>query len=238
MSETHALCKPRFARNIDKPNHQMTQSEFRRSLRALTTIALLTATVSLLSGCGGSSYLHPDQRNAADRNSDPGAYMVKLDEPAADEVAIVINNNAGFGTHAGMFVGEHLSDPAGNYAMARRGEPGWERPTLRDYVEHQMVDGLRVQIFRFKLESADIKIISARVANSGITVPLNCAVEIRNEVANVGLFKALKPTGWLSPNELAEQLLPMIEGENAAGTCVWPDGRPCRPVVNATVARP
>jgi len=204
---------------------------------ALVAKSLLFVTLAVVAGCG-SSYRYPDELIAAGNKGDNTVHAVNLPEPAADEVAIVINNNAGFGTHAGLFVGARLSDPAGNYWRERHGEPGWERPTLRDYVEHQMVDGLRVQIFRFRLNPTDIRIIDTRVAHAGITVPLNCAAEVRAQVANVGAFKALNGKGWLSPSGLAEELLPLIEGPGAVGTCVWPNGRPCRPVVNSAVARP
>ena len=236
MAEQQADSGTRINCGKNGPQHHPAQPRICSARRAIIAAVTMLAA---LAGCGGSSYRYPDELIPAGSKGDPAAYTVNLLEPAADEVAIVINNNAGFGTHTGMFVGVRLSDPAGNYAMARRGEPGWERPTLRDYVQHQMVDGLRVQIFRFTLDPADIKIIDARAANQGITVPLNCAAEVRDEVANVGLFKALKPTGWLSPNALAEELLPLIEGPTAVGTCVWPNGRACRPAAaNPTVAKP
>jgi len=199
-------------------------------MRAMRWMALLPAAAALaLSACAGSSYRYPEDVIATARaRSDPSPHAFNLPEPAADEVVIVINNNSGFGTHSGLFVGQHLSDPAGNYFLQKSFEPGWEKPTLRDYVEHQMIDGLRVQVFRFKLNPADIRVIEERVAKAGITVPLNCAVEVRDEIANLGPFKALKPTGWLSPNALAEELLPLVEGPHASGTCQWPNGRPCR----------
>jgi hypothetical protein len=208
-----------------------------RSRFARLATGLALSALSLLSGCG-SSYRYPDEFLAAGNAGDHGVHAVNIAEAAADEVAIVINNNAGFGTHAGMFVGARMSDPAGNYWRERRDDPAWQRPTLRDYVAHQMVDGLRVQVFRFKLNLADIKIVDQRVADQGITVPLNCAAEVRDQIANVGVFKALKPTGWLSPSALAEQLLPLIEGPTAMGICTWGNGRLCRPAGNAVVTKP
>ena len=208
-----------------------------RSRLALVTAGMVLSVLSVLAGCG-SSYRYPNEFIAAGKSGDHDVHAVNVAEPAADEVAIVINNNAGFGTHAGLFVGARMSDPAGNYWRERRDDPTWLRPTLRDYVAHQMVDGLRVQVFRFKLDLADIQIIDKRVANQGITVPLNCAAEVRDQVANVGLFKALKPKGWLSPAALAEQLLPLIEGPTAVGICTWGNGRPCRPAGHAVVAKP
>ena len=202
---------------------------------ALTVAAMLCA---VLAGCASSSYRYPDELIHARSNGDYDAHTFKVPEPAADEVVVVINNNSGFGTHAGMFVGARLSDPAGNYGMLRRFELDWKGPTLRDYVEHQMIDGLRIQLFRFKLDPADIKIIDERVAAQGITVPLNCAAEVRDQIPNVGVFKALKPSGWLSPNELAEQLLPLIEGSTAVGQFTWPNGRPCREPQRAAAAHP
>jgi hypothetical protein len=238
MAEQTADHNPRITcGRVGLTYHAMRLQHYAAPLPTITVFALLIA----LAGCVSSSYRYPDEllKSRADGKVDPAVHAVHLPEPAVDEVAIVINNNAGFGTHAGLFVGARLSDPAGNYAMARRGEPGWERPTLRDYVEHQMVDGYRVQIFRFKLEPADIKIIDARAAKAGITVPLNCAVEVRDEFAGVGPFKSIEPKGWLSPSGLAELLLPLIEGPTAVGTCAWPNGRSCRPaIVNPVVASP
>ena len=199
-----------------------------RAPRALAVAIFCLTILAALSGCASSSYRYPDELILARNSGDFNAHAINVPEPAADEVVVVINNNAGFGTHAGLFVGARLSDPAGNYDRVRHFEHDWKGPTLFDYVQHQMVDGLRVQLFRFKLDAADINIIETRVAHQGITVPLNCAVEVRDQIANVGLFKALKPAGWLSPNELAEQLLPLIEGPTAVGVCVWPNGRPCR----------
>ncbi len=238
MVEKQADSGTRINCGKNGPQHHPAQPRVYSARRAI--IAAVTMHMAL-AGCGGSSYRYPDEMLASNAGGkgETAAHRVNLQEPAADEVAIVINNNAGFGTHAGMFVGTRLSDPAGNYAMARRGEPGWKGPTLHDYVEHQMVDGYRVQIFRFKLVPGDISIIDSRVANAGITVPLNCAAEVRDEVAGVGLFKAINPKGWLSPSALAEALLPLIEGPTAVGACVWPNGQPCRPTVDTpAVAKP
>ncbi len=209
----------------------------RNTIRSNPLLAAACVLMAALAGCG-SSYRYPDEFIAAGNAGNHSAHAVNVTEPAADEVAIVINNNAGFGTHAGLFVGARMSDPAGNYWRERRDDPDWKHPTLRDYVRHQMVDGLRVQVFRFRLDPADIKIIDQRVANQGITVPLNCAAEVRDQVANVGVFKALKPRGWLSPAALAEQLLPLIEGPTAVGICTWGNGVPCRPEGHTVVAKP
>ena len=234
MSETPAQ---RDTRSIVPHHHAAPVCGGLRSRFALVTAGMVLSVLSVLAGCG-SSYRYPDEFIAAGNGGDPNVHAVNVVEADADEVAIVINNNAGFGTHAGLFVGARMSDPAGNYWRERRDDPTWLRPTLRDYVAHQMVDGLRVQVFRFKLDLADIQIIDKRVANQGITVPLNCAAEVRDQVANVGLFKALKPKGWLSPAALAEQLLPLIEGPTAVGICTWGNGRPCRPAGHAVVAKP
>lgn len=205
--------------------------------QSLLKFLLAIACVSL-TACASSSYRYPDELITARNNGSYNVHDFNVAEPGADEVVIVINNNSGFGTHSGMFVGARMSDPAGNYEMVRRFESDWKGATLRDYVQHQMVDGLRVQLFRFKLDPADINIIDERVARQGITVPLNCAVEVRDQIANVGVFKALKPTGWLSPNELAEQLLPLITGPVAVGVCTWPNGRSCRADAPSAAASP
>ena len=157
---------------------------------------MIAAAGLLLFACAGSSYRHPeDVIAAAGARSALSLHAFNLPEPAAGEVVILINNNSGFGTHSGLLVGQRLSDPTENYSLQKSFEPGWEKPTPRDYVEHQVIDGLRVQIFRFKLNPANIRVIEESGAKSGITAPLSCAFEVRDEIANLGPFKTLKPTG-------------------------------------------
>lgn len=187
---------------------------------------MIAAAGLLLFACAGSSYRHPeDVIAAAGARSDPSLHAFNLPEAAADEAVILINNNSGCGTHSSLLVVQRLSDRTGNYFLQKSFEPGWEKPTLRDYVEHQMIDGLRVQIFRCKLNPADIRVIEESVAKSGFTVPLNCAFEVRDEIAHLGPFKALKPTGWLSPNALTEALLPLVEGPSARRNLLGTDPR-------------
>lgn len=172
-------------------------------------------------GCA-TSYYSPEETAAAPW------HKVDAAEPAPDEVVIVVNNNAGFGTHAGLFVGARLSDPAGGYVNARQNATGWSGPTLHDYIRFQLEDGNRVQTFRFTLAPEDIAIIDARVANAGMGKPLYCAADVRDQVAGVGPFKAMRTGEWLSPAGLAELLLPYVEGPGAVGVCAWANGVPCR----------
>lgn len=190
-------------------------------VRRVAAAAFLLNAMVLSSGCT-STYREPEETQAAPW------HKVAVAEPALNEVVIVINNNAGFGTHAGMFVGARLSDPAGSYIHARQMVSGWNGPTLRDYLQFQLEDGNRVQTFRFVLAPEDIAIIDARVANAGMGRPLYCAADVRDQVAGVGPFKGMATGEWLSPAGLAELLLHYIEGSGAAGECAWANGAPCR----------
>lgn len=184
--------------------------------------ALFVWTVLFIIGGCTVTYREPEETAATPW------YKVVIVEPASNEVVIVVNNNAGFGTHAGMFVGSRLSDPAGGYVNARQMVGGWNAPTLRDYIQFQLEDGNRIQTFRFVLAPEDIAVINARIANAGMGTPLYCAADVRDQIAGVGPFKALAAGDWLSPAGLAELLLPYVEGPGATGACVWANGAPCR----------
>ena len=184
--------------------------------------ALFLWTVLFITGGCTATYREPEDTAAMPW------YAVVIAEPAPNEVVIVVNNNAGFGTHAGMFVGSRLSDPAGGYVNTRQMVSGWNGPTLRDYIQFQLEDGNRVQTFRFVLAPGDIAVIDARVASAGMGKPLYCAADVRDQIAGVGPFKALVAGEWLSPAGLAELLLPYVEGPGAVGACVWANGVPCR----------
>ena len=184
--------------------------------------ALFLWTAFFITGGCTATYREPEETAATP------SYRVVIAEPALNEVVIVINNNAGFGTHAGMFVGSRLFDPAGGYVNARQMVGDWNGPTLRDYIQFQLEDGNRIQTFRFVLTPEDISVVDLRVANAGMGKPLYCAADVRDQIAGVGPFKALAAGEWLSPAGLADLLLPYVEGPGAAGACVWANGAPCR----------
>lgn len=150
-----------------------------------------------------------------------------LAEPAANEVVIIINNNAVAGNHAGIFAGARLNDPAGSYLGTRSQDSNWSGPSLADYVEFQKEDGERIQIYRFKLAPGDFAAIDNRMASAGITPPLFCAVQVHNLVAGLGPFGSLEKVGWTTPASLARQLDKLIDGQAAPGECVMPDNQAC-----------
>jgi hypothetical protein len=158
---------------------------------------------------------------------DPASAAVTLSEPAASEVAIVLNLNAAIGNHAGMFVGSRLSDPAGSYLSVRAEESGWQGPSLQDYIRFQQDDGYRIHVYRFKLATADIDAIVARIADFGPHMPLFCAADIQNQIAGIGPFAAVAQVWWTSPAALADELARLVNHSLAKGACVWPDGNLC-----------
>jgi hypothetical protein len=157
-----------------------------------------------------------------------------LAEPGADEVVIVINHNAAFGNHAGIFAGPRLSDPAGSYAYFRRAEPGWQ-PRLQDYVRFQSSDGMHIRAYRFRLPAADFSAVLARLPVADEAKPLFCATAVQNSVAGIGPFAAIPQAGWTTPARLAERLDQLITSTAAAGACELPDGRPCFAAVEAVL---
>jgi hypothetical protein len=150
-----------------------------------------------------------------------------LAEPAANEVVIVINNNAPPGNHSGIFAGNRLNDPAGSYVGTRSKDKDWPGPSLADYVEFQKEDGPRIQIYRFKLAAADFAALDARMAAAGTTPPLFCAVAVQNLIAGLGPFGNIAAVGWATPASLAELLDPLVAPPALAGSCVLPDNRAC-----------
>lgn len=151
-----------------------------------------------------------------------------LGEPGANEVVIVINNNAGPGTHAGIFAGIRLNDPAGSYLGTRAMDKNWTGPSLADYVEFQKEDGEKIQIYRFKLAAADFAALDVRMASAGPTPPLFCAVAVQNLIAGLGPFKPIPSVGWATPASLAESLDQLINSQIASGQCVLPDNQSCQ----------
>jgi hypothetical protein len=138
------------------------------------------------------------------------AHPDHLPDAAPEEVVVVINNNAIGGTHAGFFAGALLSDPSGSYLEKRALDPNWKGASLADYVAFQLEDGDNVRVYRFRLNAKDFSVVEQRVRSAGITPPLFCAVAVQNQIAGVGPFAALEPTGWTSPAALAERLDLMV----------------------------
>jgi hypothetical protein len=183
-----------------------------RSCRLLL-VAFLAACADLVP-VGDSSPLHAAQR-------------VRLADVEADEVVIVINNNAAGGRHSGMFAGRELSDPSGSYLFQRSGTPGWPGASLDDYVAFQLEDGANVRVYRFRLQASDFAEIERRIRGTGVTPPLFCAVAVQNQIAGVGPFAGIEETGWTSPSALARRLDPLVGSPVAGGTCLRPSGSLC-----------
>jgi hypothetical protein len=151
----------------------------------------------------------------------------RLPDPAPNEVVVVVNMNSAVGTHAGLFVGSLLSDPAGMYRQARSEDPKWQGPSLADYVRFQMEDGERVLVYRFRLTQTDADVIADRVRRHGWGKPLYCAADVQNQIAGVGPFATVQPVGWTSPASLGAQMHELTNGRKRLGACVWPDGLAC-----------
>ncbi len=139
-----------------------------------------------------------------------------LPDAGPDEVVVIINNNAIGGTHAGLFAGGLLSDPSGSYVEKRSLDSNWKGPSLSDYVAFQLDDGDNVRVYRFKLNAKDFSVVEQRVRGAGVTPPLFCAVAVQNQIAGVGPFVGLEPTGWTSPAALAERLDPLVRAQTTS----------------------
>lgn len=159
-----------------------------------------------------------------------------LQEPRTDEVVVVINNNGGIGNHAGIFVGRRLSDPAGSYRFFRSSAKGWRRPTLNDYVGFQMVDGERVQSYRFTLPESELSAIAARLPTADAAAPLFCASAVNNALAGIGPFATIKPVNWMGPAAVGDELDAILNANPGIGRCVLPDGSPCAKPVQVRAA--
>ena len=157
----------------------------------------------------------------------PPVVVIKLAEPAADEVVVVINDNAFGGNHAGLFAGSLLIDPAGSYVGMRGEDASWQGPTLADYARYQTVDGPNIRFYRFRLQPLSFISIEQRIRASGFTPPLFCAAAVQNLLAGVAPFDTLEHTGWTSPTELGRILDTLTQGKAAAGECQKLDATPC-----------
>lgn len=181
----------------------------------------------LLAGCVSVPENGASGQPVGERSPDSLSTEVHLVEPAANEVVVVINNNAALGNHAGIFAGERLSDPAGSYKNVRAKSPDWRRVSLADYVAYQMDDGLRIQIYRFTLSDQQFSAVVARLPEADSAMPLFCGAAVQNAIAGIGPFKSIEATWWTSPAELGRRLAPLTGAAHAAGVCLWPDGLPC-----------
>ncbi|MCP5247931.1 MAG: hypothetical protein H6942_05215 [Candidatus Accumulibacter sp.] len=166
-------------------------------------------------------------KDAAERPLDGLGTVIDLADPGEHEVVVVINNNAVLGNHAGLFAGARLSDPAGSYQNVRSQRPDWRQPGLADYVAYQMVDGPRIQIYRFTLPEPQFSAVVARLPEADRGMPLFCGAAVQNAIAGIGPFKDIAPIWWTSPADLARLLDSLTGAQHAAGSCLWPDGLPC-----------
>ncbi|MDO9219664.1 MAG: hypothetical protein Q7T90_01445 [Thiobacillus sp.] len=157
----------------------------------------------------------------------PPAVVVKLAEPASDEVVVVINDNAFGGNHAGLFAGSLLIDPAGSYVGVRGEDKSWQGPTLADYARYQTLDGPNIRLYRFRLKPEAFARIEQRIRASGFTPPLFCAVAVQNLLEGVSPFDTIERTGWTSPTALGGELDVLTQGDAAVGECQKLDATSC-----------
>lgn len=180
--------------------------------------------VVLLAGCGHV----PFAEYPGSSGTGPEA-AVGIVEPGAREVVVVVNHNALWvGSHAGMFAGKRLVDPAGSYVTKRSDDDGWQGISLIDYVRYQLKDGPWIRLYRFTLSAETFAEVESRVVDAGIAMPLFCAAYVQNLIAGIGPFKEIPRVWWTSPTALARNLDLLIAGPLAAGACIWPTGAHCR----------
>jgi hypothetical protein len=157
----------------------------------------------------------------------PPEAVIKLTEPAPDEVVVVVNDNALGGNHAGLFAGAKLIDPAGSYVWTRSRDKSWPGPTLADYARYQTVDGQKIRFYRFRLQSQTFAAIVQRIREAGATPPLFCASAVQNLLAGLAPFDRIKPVGWTTPAALGHVLDVLTHGKGAVGECQKLDASPC-----------
>ncbi len=174
----------------------------------------------------GAGSLHAQEAPNWNREPPPAA-DIRLDEPAPDEVVVVLNVNALGGNHAGLFAGPLLVDPAGSYFSVRGQDTRWKGPTLRDYARYQTVDGLKIRVYRFRLKPRALSVLLQRIREAGSTPPLFCASAVQNLLANLAPFDGVKQVGWTTPTALARVLDALTQGEAAIGVCQKLDATPC-----------
>jgi len=196
--------------------------------KSASHLACATAAALLLAGCAHPSYRagpavsaeNPPPREAP-------SHWITLAEPGASEIVVVVNNNGFLGSHAGMFAGARLTDPAGSYKFQRSKLPGWPHPTLADYIRFQSADGMTIESYRFTVSSDDFARIDARMADADSAPPLYCATAVQNAIAGIGPFRSIRAAGWITPAALADSLRPLTRGAAPAGHCELPDGDAC-----------
>lgn len=168
----------------------------------------------------------------------PGTLSV--DEPAAQEVVIVINDNLKM-KHSGMFVGAKLVDPAGSYENTRELRTEWRGVSLEDYVRYQLEDGPDVKLYRFALAAEPFARIRARADAAGRTMPLFCVARVQNLISGIGPFETIADAWLVFPSTLAGDLDRVVMSRSVPGVCNWPNGTSCYPLEssagNAAVVR-
>jgi hypothetical protein len=161
-------------------------------------------------------------------NSEPAPMaVIKLGEPAPDEVVVVINDNALGGNHAGLFAGDLLIDPAGSYLGVRGQDKSWSGPTLADYARYQTTDGLKVRFYRFRLRPDAFRRISQRIRDAGPTPPLFCAAAVQNLLVGIPPFDGIEDTGFTTPTALGRRLDALTNSGSVVGECQQLDASPC-----------
>lgn len=165
---------------------------------------------------------------------DGGIYpgTLSVDEPAAQEVVIVINDNLKM-KHSGMFVGAKLVDPAGSYKNTRELRMGWRGVSLEDYVRYQLEDGPDVKLYRFELAAEPFARILARADVAGRTMPLFCVAKVQNLISGIGPFEAIADAWLVFPSTLAGDLDRIVMSRSVPGVCNWPNGASCYPAENS-----
>lgn len=155
------------------------------------------------------------------------AVTIRLDEPTAEEVVVVINDNALGGNHAGLFAGKILYDPAGSYVGMRRQDKTWSAASLADYARYQTTDGLKVRFYRFRLSEQAMTQLQQRIADASPTPPLFCASAVQNVLVGIAPFDGLESTGLTTPSALGRRLDSLIRGASAVGECQQLDATRC-----------
>ena len=170
----------------------------------------------------------PYAAEAPNWNSEPPPEaVIKLAEPAPDEVVVMVNDNAFGGNHAGLFAGSLLIDPAGSYFGMRGEDKSWKGPTLADYARYQTVDGPKIRFYRFRLQPQAFASIEQRIRDAGPTPPLFCASAVQNLLAEIPPFDAVERAGWTTPTALGRVLDKLTQGEGAIGECQKLDASSC-----------
>lgn len=176
---------------------------------------MLVATI-LLGGCAEPAF-RTDPAEAAAHTVMADAFG-GIQEPGPHEVVVMINGNAFKGVHAGMFAGGRLYDPSGTYVGKRSEDRSWRKPSLADYVAFQLMDGPDVRLYRFQLDKEDFAGVLDRIEHAGRTMPIYCAVSVRDVLAGIGPFRGIERDGWISPKRLATLLGPAAAALGQAQT--------------------